>query len=131
MKYPIGIQFVEKIRAEKYSYVDKTEMIFRIVNVGGYYSLNRPRRFCKSLLLSTFEAYFKGEKGLFEGLAISGLEKDWSEYPVLRLDLNSENYNNDVALASILDKKGSAAPFLPTHAISLRLASTSTPLAVA
>ena len=81
-KLPIGIQTFEEIRKEGYLYVDKTAFVWRIVNTGKPYFLSRPRRFGKSLLLSTFEAYFEGKKELFEGLAIAGLEKEWNEYPV-------------------------------------------------
>ena len=80
-KLPIGIQTFEKLRKENYLYVDKTALVWRIANTGKPYFLSRPRRFGKSLLLSTFEAYFEGKKELFEGLAIekishttSGLE---------------------------------------------------------
>lgn len=81
MLYPIGIQDFEKIRKDGYLYVDKTDLIYRIATSGSYFFLSRPRRFGKSLLVSTMEAYFKGRKELFEGLAISQLEKDWKEYP--------------------------------------------------
>lgn len=74
-KYPIGIQDFEKIRNEGYLYIDKTELMYRLVKTGSYYFLSRPRRFGKSLLISTFEAYFKGKKELFEGLAVEQLEK--------------------------------------------------------
>lgn len=92
MLYPIGIQNFEKIRKDGYVYVDKTALIYRLATTGTYYFLSRPRRFGKSLLLSTMEAYFKGKKELFEGLALEQLEKDWTEYPVLHLDLNSGRY---------------------------------------
>ena len=70
MKYPIGIQSFEKIRLGGYVYVDKTELIYQLANTGSYYFLGRPRRFGKSLLISTLEAYFSGQRELFEGLAI-------------------------------------------------------------
>ena len=92
MLYPIGIQNFEKIRKEAYAYVDKTALIHRLVTTGSYYFLSRPRRFGKSLLVSTMEAYFKGKKELFKGLAMEELEKDWVEYPVLHLDLNGSKY---------------------------------------
>lgn len=92
MLYPIGIQNFEKIRKDGYAYVDKTALIYRLATTGTYYFLSRPRRFGKSLLLSTMEAYFKGKKELFEGLAMEQLEKNWTEYPVLHLDLNSGRY---------------------------------------
>ena len=88
MLYPIGIQNFEKIRKDGYTYVDKTALIHRLATTGTYYFLSRPRRFGKSLLVSTMEAYFKGKKELFEGLAMEQLEKNWTEYPVLHLDLN-------------------------------------------
>lgn len=91
--YPIGIQNFEKIRKEGYVYVDKTAMIYQLVKTGNYYFLSRPRRFGKSLLISTLEAYFQGKKELFTGLAMEKLEKDWITYPILHLDLNTENYS--------------------------------------
>ena len=75
--YPIGIQNFEKIRVDGYFYVDKTALIYQMVKTGGYYFLSRPRRFGKSLLISTLEAYFSVKKELFEGLAMEKLEKDW------------------------------------------------------
>ena len=74
-------------------YIDKTAQVFRLASEGKYYFLSRPRRFGKSLLLSTLEAYFQGRRELFQGLAIEALEKEWTEYPVLRLDLGGEVYN--------------------------------------
>jgi hypothetical protein len=79
MKYPLGIQSFEKIRNDGYLYMDKTAMVYNIVKGGTYYFLSRPRRFGKSLLISTLEAYFKGRKELFKGLAIDQLEKEWKE----------------------------------------------------
>ena len=93
MKYPIGIQNFEKIRTEGFVYVDKTEHIFRLANEGNYYFLSRPRRFGKSLLLSTMRAYFEGKKELFEGLALSRFEQQWLQYPILYLDLNVGKYD--------------------------------------
>ena len=78
MKYPIGIQDFEKLCNEGYVYVDKTAKLYELADRGCYYFLGRPRRFGKSLLLSTFSAYFSGRKDLFKGLAIEGLEKEWS-----------------------------------------------------
>ena len=92
MLYPIGIQSFEIIRKEGYAYIDKTEHIWRLATTGKYYFLSRPRRFGKSLLISTLEAYFKGKKELFKGLKIYGKEKDWCEYPVLRLDFSGASY---------------------------------------
>lgn len=85
--YPIGIQSFEKIREEGYVYVDKTAWIYRLVMGGNYYFLSRPRRFGKSLLVSTLEAYFQGKKDLFKGLSIWRLEQQWVKYPVLHLGL--------------------------------------------
>jgi len=92
MKYPIGIQQFEKLREDEWVYVDKTRLIYELVQGGSCYFLSRPRRFGKSLLLSTLEAYFQGKKLLFEGLAIERLETEWNAYPVLHLDLNAECY---------------------------------------
>ncbi len=103
MKYPIGIQTFEKIRKEGYAYVDKTALIYQLVNDGTYYFLSRPRRFGKSLLVSTLESYFSGQKELFKGLAIEKLETEWKQYPVLHLDLNSEKYKTEEDLDIILD----------------------------
>ena len=92
MKYPLGIQNFEKIRHEGYLYMDKTALVYQIVKGGSYYFLSRPRRFGKSLLISTLEAYFQGKRELFMGLAIEGMEQEWKTYPVLHLDLNAEKY---------------------------------------
>lgn len=100
-KLPIGIQTFEKLRKEGYLYVDKTALVWQMVSTSTPYFLSRPRRFGKSLLLSTFEAYFEGKKELFEGLAIEDLEKEWVTYPVLHLDLNAEKYDTPERLNSI------------------------------
>ena len=105
MLYPIGIQNFEDLRRSEYVYVDKTALIYRLVSTGKYYFLSRPRRFGKSLLISTMDAYFSGKKELFKGLAIEQLEKDWIEYPVLHLDLNSSKYINPVDLDVVLDQQ--------------------------
>ena len=94
MLYPIEIQNFEKLRNDGCVYVDKTALMYKMVKEGNYYFLSRPRRFGKSLLISTLEAYFLGKKDLFEGLAVAELEKDWVEYPVLHLDLNAEKYDS-------------------------------------
>ena len=94
MLYPIGIQDFEKIRKDGFVYVDKTDLVYKMAQKGGYYFLSRPRRFGKSLLVSTLEAYFSGKKELFTGLAIADLEKDWIEYPVLRFDLSGKQYKS-------------------------------------
>ena len=108
MLYPIGIQNFEDLRKNKYVYVDKTHHIYHLASTGKYYFLSRPRRFGKSLLVSTMEAYFKGKKELFEGLAMESLEKNWAEYPVLHLDLNGISYNSKEVLDDVLDRKLSA-----------------------
>ncbi len=92
MLYPIGIQNFEKIRTGGFVYVDKTEQIYNLAATGSYYFLSRPRRFGKSLLISTMEAYFSGKKELFKGLAMENLEKDWTEHPVLHLDFTGSKY---------------------------------------
>ena len=104
MKYPIGIQNFSKIRRDGYAYVDKTALIYKMVSEGDYYFLSRPRRFGKSLLLSTLEAYFSGQKELFEGLAVSRLEQEWQSYPILHLDLNSREYKDESSLAAELNR---------------------------
>ena len=82
----------------------KTELIYKLANSGKYFFLSRPRRFGKSLLISTLEAYFSGRKELFEGLAIERLEKGWMEYPVLHLDLNTQKYDTPKALLDVLEE---------------------------
>ncbi len=103
MLYPIGIQSFESIRKDGYVYVDKTALIYNLSHGSGkYFFLSRPRRFGKSLLVSTMEAYFSGKKELFEGLAIAELEKDWIQYPVLRFDLSGKQYKSISDLTEIL-----------------------------
>ena len=101
--YPIGIQNFESLRKDGYFYVDKTRLIYQLVKPGRYYFLSRPRRFGKSLLISTLEAYYQGKKELFEGLAIEQLEKDWIKHPILHLDLNNEKYDTPESLDGILN----------------------------
>ena len=103
-KLPIGVQTFEKLREESYLYVDKTAIIYQIVSGSIPYFLSRPRRFGKSLLISTFESYFEGRKELFEGLAIEKLETRWEQYPVLHLDLNAEKYDTKEALEQMLSR---------------------------
>ena len=87
--YPIGIQTFERIRKEDKLYIDKTEYIYRMAHTSGtYFFLGRPRRFGKSLLVSTMQSYFEGKKDLFKGLAMEKLEKEWTEYPVIHLDMS-------------------------------------------
>lgn len=102
-KYPIGIQSFVNIREDNYVYVDKTAIMHRLVNSGSYFFLARPRRFGKSLLLSTLEAYFKGRKELFDGLEISRLESQWKSHPVLHMSLAPYNPDNEDSLADILN----------------------------
>lgn len=104
MKYPIGIQNFGEIRRDGYAYVDKTALMYKLVSEGKYYFLSRPRRFGKSLLLSTLEAYFEGQKALFEGLAVCQLEKEWLSYPILHLDLNSREYKDESSLIAELNR---------------------------
>ncbi len=89
---PIGIQDFEDLRRRNCIYVDKTAMVYKLAREGKPYFLSRPRRFGKSLLLSTMEYYFQGRKDLFTGLAIADLEKDWTEYPVLKISFGADNY---------------------------------------
>ena len=103
MKYPIGIQNFEGLRKDGYVYVDKTRQIYQLIEKGKYYFLSRPRRFGKSLLLSTMRAYFEGKRELFNGLAIAELEKDWKQYPILYLDLNADKFATSEALEVYLD----------------------------
>lgn len=103
-KLPIGIQTFEKLRRENYLYVDKTDFVWKMASTSTPYFLSRPRRFGKSLLLSTFEAYFEGKKELFEGLAIAELETEWKQYPVLHLDLNAEKYDSPERLNLIIGR---------------------------
>ena len=102
--YPIGIQNFESLRQDGYFYIDKTALIYQLVKTGRYYFLSRPRRFGKSLLVSTLKAYFQGKKELFTGLAMEKLEKDWITYPILHIDLNIEKYDTAESLDNILEK---------------------------
>ena len=102
--YPIGIQTFEEILKGGYVYVDKTRHVYNLTHEGKYYFLSRPRRFGKSLLISTLEAYFLGRRELFEGLAIAELEQEWATYPVLHLDLSQSAYNREESLTEVLNK---------------------------
>ncbi|MCF0219406.1 MAG: AAA family ATPase, partial [Muribaculaceae bacterium] len=104
MKYPIGIQSFKKIRTGGYVYVDKTAQIYNLMQQGQYFFLSRPRRFGKSLILSTMEAYFEGRKDLFEGLAIAELEKNWKALPVIHIDFNTGDYETVNGLLNRIDK---------------------------
>ena len=103
MKYPIGIQDFESLRTNDYTYVDKTSLIYKLANEGKYYFLSRPRRFGKSLLVSTLSAYFSGKRELFKGLEMEQLEKDWKKYPVMHLDLNTDKYDSKEVLEQRLN----------------------------
>lgn len=97
-KYPIGLQDFQGLREDGYAYIDKTAFVYELTHHGKYYFLSRPRRFGKSLLISTLEAFFLGKKELFKGLAIEQLETEWKQYPVFHLDLNTGLYNAPPAL---------------------------------
>ena len=103
MKYPIGIQDFEKIIQDGYVYVDKTDLVYKLANEGHIYFLSRPRRFGKSLLISTLKYYFQGRKELFKGLAIDKLETKWAEYPVFHLSFACGNFTEGKALRQILE----------------------------
>lgn len=109
MKYPIGIQTFEKIRNEGYVYVDKTEHVYNLAHGGQYYFLSRPRRFGKSLLVSTLDAYFSGKKELFKGLAIEKLEQNWETYPIIRLDLSGQKFYSQAQFNESMDRIMKAA----------------------
>ena len=102
-KYPIGIQTFSKIIEGNYAYVDKTAFVHQLGANGGYYFLSRPRRFGKSLMVTTLEAYFQGRKELFKGLAMEQLEKDWKVRPVFHIDLNTGKYTEPEALVSCIN----------------------------
>ncbi|RHO75284.1 AAA family ATPase [Parabacteroides sp. AF48-14] len=104
-KYPIGIQSFEKLRRGQYIYVDKTDLVYQLATAGNPCFLSRPRRFGKSLLLSTFEAYFLGKKELFTGLAVEQLETEWAVHPVFHLDLNAERYDSVEELDNMLESQ--------------------------
>lgn len=103
MNYPIGIQDFAKLRENDFVYVDKTDMVFDITKNDGVYFLSRPRRFGKSLLVSTIKYYFEGRHDLFKGLKIESLEKEWETYPVFEIDFNGSNYTDADALEQTLN----------------------------
>ena len=103
MKYPIGIQDFEDLQRNGYAYVDKTNFVYKLADEGKYYFLSRPRRFGKSLFLSTLEAYFQGKKELFEGLTIYDLETEWKKYPIFHIDLNTANFREKDSLYTVLN----------------------------
>jgi hypothetical protein len=95
MKYPIGIQTFEQIIDGGFVYVDKTDLVYKLVSEGKIYFLSRPRRFGKSLLVSTLKCYFEGKKDYFKGLKMDALEKEWRKYPIFHVDFNGKNFTND------------------------------------
>ncbi|MDO4165258.1 MAG: AAA family ATPase [Bacteroides sp.] len=103
MKYPIGTQSFENLRKGGFVYVDKTDLVYKLADEGRVYFLCRPRRFGKSLLVSTLKAYFEGRKDLFEGLAIEGLEKEWAVHPVFQFDFNGQDFTNEGELKDTLN----------------------------
>lgn len=113
---PIGIQSFESLRSDGFAYVDKTKLAYDLTRNGKYIFLSRPRRFGKSLFLSTLKAYFEGKKELFEGLAITDLEQEWESYPVLYLDLNVGMYNSTQGLIEAL--KSNLSILEKTHGVA-------------
>lgn len=103
-KYPIGIQDFEGLRNDGYCYIDKTAIIQKLIDRGKYYFLSRPRRFGKSLLLSTIKAYFEGKHELFAGLAIDNEETKWESHPVMHLDLNAQKYDSKEKLDYVINQ---------------------------
>ena len=102
---PIDLQNFEKLREDGYLYIDKTELIYKMIKGGTYYFLSRPRRFGKSLLMSTIHAVFDGKRELFDGLAIADkADMDWAKYPVLHLDLNTNKYDAKEVLEKKIDE---------------------------
>lgn len=103
MKYPIGIQSFDQIIENGFVYVDKTDMVHSLAHEGKAYFLSRPRRFGKSLLLSTLKAYFEGKRALFKGLKLEALEKDWHSHSIFHFDFNGIDYTMPNALRAKLD----------------------------
>ena len=102
-KYPLGIQTFSEIAKGNYYYADKTDVVYRLAHYAKFHFLSRPRRFGKSLFVSTLQAYFEGKKELFKGLAIEKLEQEWTEYPVIHLDLSGGKYYSLENLHAILN----------------------------
>lgn len=124
VKYPIGEQSFENLRKEGFLYVDKTQYIEKIINGSKYYFLGRPRRFGKSLFLSTLKSLFEGKRELFEGLYINSTDWEWEPYPVLYLDLNNQRYHGDedfdILIENFLmtkEKEYNITPALTDHSI--------------
>lgn len=103
-RFPIGVQDFAVIREDGKYYVDKTDLIYKMVKADRYYFLSRPRRFGKSLLISTLQYYFEGRRDLFTGLAMEKLETEWKKYPVIRLDMSFVKYSGKDSLADSLNK---------------------------
>ena len=104
MKFPLGIQSFRQIREDGYVYVDKTDMVYSLVHEGKTYFLSRPRRFGKSLLVSTLEAYFLGHKELFKGLKIYSMETEWKTHPVFHLSFGGQNFSEPYTLKAVLEE---------------------------
>ena len=118
MKYPIGIQSFDRIIEDGYVYVDKTDMVYSLAQEGSIYFLSRPRRFGKSLLVSTLKNYFLGRKELFKGLKIDSLEKDWKVYPVFHVYFNGSNFTRKGVLEERWDdyvSEWESSYGLPSH----------------
>lgn len=103
MKYPVGIQSFSNLIENGYLYVDKTQFIHEMITTGKYYFLSRPRRFGKSLLMSTIEALFQGKRQLFEGLAISHTDWLWREHEVIHIDFNGDNYQDKGTVNAVIN----------------------------
>ena len=103
-RFPIGVQDFARIREDGMYYVDKTDLVYKLTHTDLYYFLSRPRRFGKSLLVSTLQYYFEGRKDLFTGLAMEKLETEWKKYPVIRLDMSIVKYSGKDSLANSLNK---------------------------
>lgn len=100
--FPVGIETFEKIRENNFVYVDKTEFIHNLTKNNGFYFLSRPRRFGKSLLLSTIRAFFEGRRDLFEGLAITKYDHSWGKHPVFHLNFVNANLSSEEGLKSLI-----------------------------
>ncbi len=104
MKYPIGIQSFDQIVEGGFVYVDKTALVYDLVHNGKTYFLSRPRRFGKSLLVSTLKCFFEGKRDLFKGLAIDSLEKEWKKHPVFHLSFGGQNFVEPHTLDNVLEE---------------------------
>ena len=103
-RFPIGVQDFAQIRENEYFYVDKTDLVYKLTHTSQFYFLSRPRRFGKSLLISTLQYYFEGRKELFASLAMERLETEWKKYPVIRLDMSIVKYSGKDSLVESLNK---------------------------